>query len=627
LRRSQAERLNLYRQTIQTAQAQVDALGLKAQPKEEEKRQLITRLRNSLPDEAVKWLDTCALITSEDMKFPPLTGTGGNDGNFEFSRTFMQQLQEVFDLTTGMPQPQAQLLLKASLFGAALPGLPFKGKIGQFNPIAAGGTNAAPGYDADSRVNPWDFILMLEGIMLFVAGATRRYECADRGVLAYPFMVQPSSSGYGSASEQDKGRAELWVPLWSNPVGLRELQSLFGEGRAKVGGRSARDGVDFARAVSSLGVNRGLDGFVRYSFQERNGLSYFAIPLGRFHPRYQPQMDRLAKIDGWLVQLRRVAQDSKAPSSIQQAYRNLEGVMIDLAQDKAKLLDVMVALGAIEKALDRSLKFVNEKYLRPLPYIQDGQWLLDCNDGSREFRLGLSLASLDLRSRLVRVRGRRPHWAEQEDGVTIWENGSLSKNLIAWVRRLNLEAERAEKQLVHLDDAQLEEKPDPERQKPLYLLANLEDIAAWIEGSVDDQRIEAIARGLCLVRSARPLCPVNDVWHQVKQPAAYGLAAIVHRRTIASDLKLPSVPELLPRLAAGDCLMATRLAIPRLHASGLRPAIREGIDEPRDRTLRIAAALAFPITDTDVTGLLKQVQQVANTHSNTHSNTNTEDES
>jgi CRISPR-associated protein Csx17 len=603
IRSSEAERLSLYRETVQAAQKQVDALGLKAQPKDNEKRQLITQLRNHLPDEAVKWLDTCALVTSEDMKFPPLTGTGGNDGNFEFSRTFMQQLQEVFNLKTGEPHEQTMLLLKAALFDATVPGLTFAGKIGQFNPIAAGGTNAAPGYDADSRVNPWDFILMLEGIMLFVAGATRRYEQSDSGDLAYPFTVRPSNSGYGSASEQDKVRAELWTPLWSSPVGLKELQALFGEGRAKVGGRAARDGVDFARAVASLGVSRGLDGFIRYSFQERNGLSYFAIPLGQFQPKLSPQINRLAEIDDWLVQLRRTAQDSKAPASIQQAYRRLEGALIDLARDKASLLDVVVALGAVEQALDGSLKFTTEKYLRPLKYIRSGQWLHDCDDGSREFRLGLSLASLDLRQRLVRVRGDKAHWAEQEDGVTIWENGSLSKNLTAWIRRLAIEAERSEKQGVVQEVSTSEAQ-----QKPLNLLANLDDIVAWIEGSVDDQRIEAIARGLCLIRPFRPLTQ----WRSptLKPPTAYALAAIVHRRVISPELKLPTVPELLPRLVSGDCVAATRLASRRLHASGLRPAVREGIYEPRDRTLRIAAALAFPISATDAERLLKQVQQI-----------------
>ncbi|MBD2536194.1 type I-U CRISPR-associated protein Csx17, partial [Nostoc flagelliforme FACHB-838] len=196
---SRTERLADYRETITIAQVQVDKLKLVVQPKEkDDKKKLVTRLRNNLPEKAVKWLDTCTLINTEDLKFPPLTGTGGNDGNFEFSRTLMQQLQELIDFQTGEPKENANLLLQASLFNSTVPGLSFTGKIGQFNPIAAGGANAAPGYDADSRVNPWDYILMLEGIMLFTSSATRRYEQSQSSDFAYPFTVRPSNVGYGS---------------------------------------------------------------------------------------------------------------------------------------------------------------------------------------------------------------------------------------------------------------------------------------------------------------------------------------------------------------------------------------------------------------------------------------------
>ena len=67
-----AARLQIYRETVGVSQKQVDNLKLTEQPKDKgEKRRLLERLRNTLPDEAVKWIDTCALVTSEDMSFPP----------------------------------------------------------------------------------------------------------------------------------------------------------------------------------------------------------------------------------------------------------------------------------------------------------------------------------------------------------------------------------------------------------------------------------------------------------------------------------------------------------------------------------------------------------------------------
>lgn len=644
---SQADRFKDYREAIATAQAQVDDLGLTTQPAKEEKQKLLIRLRNTLPDAAVKWLDTCALITSDELKFPPLTGTGGNDGNFEFSRTFMQQLQELFDLDTGKPQAVAHQFLQAAILGATVPELQFAGKIGQFNPIAAGGANAAPGYDADSRVNPWDYILMLEGIMLFTSGATRRYENDEsQGGFAYPFTVRPSSIGYGSASEADKARAELWIPLWESPVGLAELQSLFLEGRAKVTvnqgtsitSRPAHNGVDFARAISRLGKERGLGGFVRYSFQERNGLSYFAIPLGRFQPKENPQADRLAEIDSWLVKFSRVAQDAAAPASVKLAHRQLDEAIIQFVRGQSQLLDVLIALGEVEKALDRSLRFTLDKRLEPIPHLNSA-WIQDCYDQSAEFRLALALArkgllqkvlpiskgghkTLELvdyphtgrgwRQRLVRVRGDyKPYWFDQQDNITTWRSGSFVQNLIHVLRREEIESERSEKASSEPDLKELESMPN----RPT---AQLDDIAAWIAKETNDDRIEAIARGLSLIPYHKPLSNEGEQ-PNLLPPYAYAISAIVHRRFLQFanaegnlvELTLPRIPAFLTRLASGQALIATKLAAQRLRASGLRPALLDGLDEPSpERTLRIAAALAFPISNPDAAYLLKRIQKI-----------------
>jgi len=618
---SQASRFASYRQAVEVAKKQVKSLGLTAQPKDKEiKRQLLSRLRNNLPDQAVKWLDTCALITSDELKFPPLTGTGGNDGNFEFSRTFMQQLQELLDLETGEPKANASLLLQAALFDVTVPGLPFVGKIGQFNPIAAGGANAGPGYDAGSRVNPWDYVLMLEGIMLFTAGATRRYE-QIKGELAYPFTVRASSTGYSSASEQDEARAELWVPFWSSPTGLKELQILFSEGRAKVRthegqakpfARSATDGVDFARAVSTLGVNRGIKDFVRYSFQVRNGLSYFAIPLGHFQPRFDSQVDLLAQLDPWLLRFKIAAQDMHTPASVKRAHRQLETAIINFSRGKIKLLDVLITLGKVESALDRSLKFTQEKNLQPIPRLSD-EWIKDPANDSIEFRLALALAGSGLRRRLVRVREDYfPSWVDNEDRITTWQAGSLVKNLITLLKREEIESQHREKQ----------EGESQMKGEPVHPQADLDDVACWIEGKVDDSRIEAIARGLCLIKLPREDPKYNKP--ELPIPTAYALLKVTHHRllkakalqwifgryVLAKDLTLPRVPGLLAKLTAGDCRASTLLAARRLHASGLRPVIREEIYESSTRTLRIAAALVFPISYQSVAHLLKQIRKL-----------------
>jgi CRISPR-associated protein Csx17 len=616
-------RLKIYGETIACGQRAVDHLKLEAQPKDKtEKQQLLMRLRNTLPDEAVKWLDTCALISSDDLKFPPLTGTGGNDGNFEFSRTFMQQLQELFDFKIGEPTPPSEKLIQSALFGDIVPGLEFKGKIGQFNPIAAGGVNALPGYGADSRVNPWDYVLMLEGLLLFTSAATRRYESSNDGSLAYPFMVRPAMVGYGSAADGDSARAELWAPLWSQPVGVRELQVLFNEGRAKLGSRTVRDGVDFVRAIASQGVARGIDEFVRYSFMERNGLSYFAVSLGRVAVRSNAAVDRLVAIDGWRDRFRRAAQDANAPNSIKSAARRLETALYEFSLGKAGLLAVLIALGEAEKALGRSLKFTIEKGLRPLwisDFSEASAWIDDCNDDSPEFRLALALAGAGLRPRLVQVRqsgNAWPEWVKDDDGKTIWSPGSLIDNLLAWVRREEIEAARVgskgrsdeSSDNDEIDNGNLTNKP----------FAGLADIEYWVAGQIDETRLEAIARGLCLLRPKRVEIP-----HEFGAiPADYALLKLVHHRhlnasqvtsvfkraVIGSDVTIPQVPNLLTVLARGDGQQATALAIARLRASQLDPALTTGLAVSPERSRRLGAALAFPLGAWAIARLFRQIR-------------------
>jgi CRISPR-associated protein Csx17 len=649
VRQSQTKRLTAYRETIAIAQQIVNEMGLKKQPSGDDKNKLIRQLRDRLPDLAVRWIDTCALVSNDDIQYPPLLGTGGNDGNFEFSRTFQQQLQNLIDFKTGKPTADAETLLKAALFGETLPGLSFSGKIGQFDPIAAGGANAAPGFEGKSRVNPWDFVLMVEGTLTFQARLTRKFESSTHGALTYPFAVRPTPMGYGTAAEDENIRAETWMPLWSRPTRFDELHVFFGEGRAKVGERH-KTGVDFALAVADLGKFRGIDAFVRYSFQERNGLSYFAVPLGEFRPRDRSgdssTTNLLSPILPWLDRFRRVAEPKEAPAAIKRVHRLLETRIVEFAQAEAQpgargnnALAVLVALGEVEQTLDRSLTWVREVHLPPIPWLRS-RWVEACNDDSVEFHLALALAGRGLyrkvvddpetqlprlidypepdrglRQRLVRVRGSqsKPSWKDS-DAITVWQGGTLTDNLLILLRREEIEAQQGQKQ-ESAQDADPTNSHSHSSSHPAT--ARLRDIQAWIDGTVDDRRLEAIARGLALVKRHRSTQGKDSREEINAVPAAFALLEPVVRRvvpapteegTLSKDSKivLPRVSGLWSRLEVGDCQTATELAIRRLRASRFRLAVRP-FELRRDRTRRIAAALAFPIAEETSRQLLDRI--------------------
>ncbi|WP_017305201.1 type I-U CRISPR-associated protein Csx17 [Spirulina subsalsa] len=616
---SKSSRFAAYQKTIPVGREQVGEMA--KQPSAGEKSSFLTELRNKVPDSALPWLDACALVTPDQAQFPPLLGTGGNDGNFEFGRTTMQQLQVVFQVETGKPQTGADHLLRAALFAEVLPNLNYNGVIGQFNPIAAGGANAVPGFVGNPRVNPWDFILMLEGALMFMAGVTRRYEQDGSGGLSYPFTVRSSTVGYGSAAPDDKARGEMWLPLWSKGASHRELQSLFREGRAKFNQRMAVDGVDFACAIAQLGIHRNLTEFVRYSFQERNGLSYFAIPLGRFKVQRNVQVDRLAPLTSWLKQLKRLANSDQAPASLQRVHRRLQTQILQLTQSseeqrRGNLLEVLICLGEVEATLDRAFrtKEAKDKPLKPLVIgnADQGrkdadQWLKECRQDSPEFRLALALVGQNLRERLVWVRGQR--WIEHDDKRTTWQNGAnLEQNLIQWLQRLEIEEQQKNKSEEGEDSGKIQ-RPSPERQKPT---ASLDDVMAWLNGEVDDQRLEAIARGLSLLDCQNAENPCSERLSPI--PASYALLKVVHHRPRLSQKqtsaqhpsRLPVVPGLLRKLAAGDSTRAIEAAARRLQGSGIKPFTRQGFGIVNPR--RLAAALAFPLADNDIDYLLSLIQ-------------------
>jgi CRISPR-associated protein Csx17 len=590
IRASRNERLAPYRSTIEACSAVLAKMQLSVKPEKEQKPELIACLRAELSDDALSWLDAAVVLSNDGLRFPALLGTGGCDGNLDFSNNQMQRLAELLEGAVEGAAPR----LCSSLFGEPMPNLRKNTAIGQFAPAAAGGTNASSGFDREALVNPWDYVLLLEGVLVFVTALTRRDE-ADCGSVAFPFMVSASPVGYGSASlGTGESEEEIWLPLWSAPSLYREVRHLFGEGRAKVGAEAARTGVDFARAVVSLGVDRGLSSFTRFGFKKRNGRTHFATPLGRFSTKHRPEVAIIRDLDvnGWLERLRRVAADRLSPSSLRRAARQLDDAIIATCglRGHAAFVDVLVAVGEIEAAIASSP--AAEEKLRPVPRLT-AEWATNADDGSPEFRLAAALAAEGLREHLVPIDLARPwEWRKNDDLRVVWGTGSLVANLGAVLRRRDLDRSIRSKSEVSRDADR-----EPRRT------ALLADIAAFIDGRVDDGMIAALARGLAIVDWPLPAPPRRA---NAAVPAAFALLHLAHRREPRPGVELPPTPGLLARALAGDVAAATQLAIRRLRSAGLPPRCSP-IATPPDRARRIAAALAFPLAAADRVAIANQI--------------------
>jgi CRISPR-associated protein Csx17 len=587
---------------------------------------LLADCRNTFPEDALDWLDAVFVLGQDGAKFPPLLGTGGNDGRLEFTNNFMQRIIEVIDPATGAPTADSERWLRAALFGTPAPGLAAKAPIGQFFPGAAGGANGTSGFDAPSAVNPWDFILMIEGALLFAAASVRRLESVDGGLFIYPFCVRQAGVGYASAAGSDEkdARCEMWMPLWNTPTTLPELRAIFSEGRAQVRGRAARSGVDFAQAAVTLGVDRGIAAFQRYGFQVRNGLSYFATPLERVIVRRNARADLLADVEHWHDRLRQKAGPTQdAPASVARALNLLERRIVELCREDstASSQAVIAALGNAERALAKSLKWTTESaYLRPLHGLKP-QWLTDADDGSTEFRLAASLAgmrawlggkeTLYFRQHLEPLEmgaNKERSWASWDKtprNDVVWHDGDLTDSLNAILAR----------RLIRVENSGARGWPD---FSPCF--AKLADITAFIERRTNDALLADLIWGLSLIdwqtvahqqHEARirgrervsdtaehlPNGSRDDEQHAIPS-AFYALLRLCFRAARGDDV-IPLHPAILNRAMSGNGTAASELASRRLRASGNAPLVAS-LPVRGDIGRRTAAAMLFPISNRDL---------------------------
>lgn len=615
--RSTADRLYDYRMALQTTKEIIEKMGLEEAPTKEKKEELIQSVRNRLSDHAIDWLDASVILTTENARFPPLLGTGGNDGNLDFSSNFMQRLKDVFEFREGKPDKFSEEWLDGALFAENLDGLSSGISIGQFYPGAAGGPNSAPGFSTDTLVNPWDYILMIEGALFFASATVKRLQTNMPGVMSYPFSVHPSGVGYGSASESDEksARAEIWMPLWEKPAGLSELKALMSEGRAQVGRRHAKNGVDFARAVATLGVDRGIRSFQRYGFLARNGKNFFSVPLERVMVSRQIQVELLNDIDSWLDFFRDKARSEKAPASVGRALNRLESSILALCKESNndqfqawRVQDVLIALGECEKAIVRSSRWAKDANIKPVSPLSEN-WLEKSNDQSPEFLLAACLAFTYARYEEKDGREFTMWLRSQMEPVDHLNANSFDEDLekdVVWSERdpISVMNEMISRRIMMAVRSGKESYPDKS-----IIEARLGDIADFIEGRVNLTRMMDLLWGLILLdrrRISENFIEKQSKSNAISPSASYAMLKLCFAGAPVCNEEVPLVPQIHHRAATGDGFGAMQLAERRLRGSNL-PVANISTKISSDMTKRIAAALIFSIRESQIDRLAKGV--------------------
>ena len=567
------------------------------------KDRIVYQVRSQFPEESLAWLDACMVVGTDGFKTAPVLGAGGVDGRMEFSANFLSNALLV------VTDPRSEGWLRAALLETNNERL-IGTSIGQFAPGRIGGPNATQGMEGNSMINPWDFVLMIEGSLFLAGASSRKMGTKGGGRASFPFTVLPSPAGTETFVESDgvNGRGELWLPLWSRPASLGELQTLFSEGRAELNGRQARDGVEFARAVAGLGVDRGIKAFSRHGFLKRNGLAFLATPLGTFEVRHRSESDLIRELDVWLGTMRRSCGE-KTPARFRSALRQIERAIFDYCQHggTGMFQRILISLGRAEALIASAPRFREEaKGLRPIAPLSSA-WIAAANDRSDEFRVALALASIfegepkvgSIRRNLepVEARGRFMSWAEKDRAV-VWSARDLSNNLAAILTRRVMDAEHA-----------------GGRAHPLKAghFAPLNAVCRFLADELDENLIADLLWGLSLCDS-RTYRPANqEASDSLPVPSSYALlkllflppsydssegeanAPVTLDTRVLSLLRAARMPEACQR--ASQTLRGRRLlSQPQaMHGHPRRDAEWAETRWPGLTSDRLAAALLIPI--------------------------------
>jgi CRISPR-associated protein Csx17 len=510
--------------------------------------QIITALRSKVREQwLVDWLDSVAgiqITRAEQSLFHrwfPLFAKGGAEGSGNYIVRQQEYLADAFCINP----KEGIKRLETSIACSSNPNILENNKLsGLFYPGFRGDPNIGQSFTGETRVNTWDFILLLEGMLLFSSAVTRRFG-ASRGDASFPFYCEASMGGSSSISlreipEADKSinSGEIWCPIWKQPLRYEVLKALFKEGRFQTGDKTAYKAVQFALAVTRFGCDRGISSFIRYGLIRRSG-SYgkqdrtvpLGVPLGFYPVISGSELSLLESLIEFDMQLSSggiaLGVGNNHPARLLSARAAYEGALFDTIiaagiegsnENSPKMHDALltsiltlsklVREFATTKGRIRSGKGskarMPERPNAPLPSQLSSKWLnLKPSGNVLEYRLARSIAGIEpwgqreqddriasaveaIRANLLPLKWKSNTWQWDEiSRSAVWSRGAtLFDNFTAVLRRRLIDASKG--------------KGDG---LPLWSKygASFSDLLALWHGEVDENRLADLIHALALI--------------------------------------------------------------------------------------------------------------------------------
>lgn len=534
----------------------------------------LTLCRNMLPDGTVRWLDA-VVVLGDKAEYAPIGWSGGNDAHFDMAVNFAKNLALVHG------DVRSAEWLDAAIFGGNVK-LVNESTSGH-DPRYAGAPNTGAGYRIVKMVNPWNYILMMEGLMMLGGAVGRRYSAHGPRLALFPFTATHTAAGYASAGGEES-LGEIWMPLWERPATYREVLRMFGLARMDVGGRRGETGVDFGRAVRSFAAGQHINAFHRHIMLKRKGEMYVTIGAGRVESAKSDAARILDDLDDWRTA---AARDKDVG---RQRRTDLERVL-----DRALLQ--MVTHGGPERLQDVLVAAAElDAYLLIIdvgkPLMLGSRWIAGAYDGTPEFRLAAAVASIGC-SGPYHIR----------DNVKPAGKDTSRRNRHVWNARAEV--------VKNMENVVMRRAVDAgsacSKTMPVWssIRARRDDVAAFLDGRIDDRKLERLVRGLVVVSSQESPWD-GETFHAVDLPEAY----CILRKAQAAEGRLDV--QMLSALKAGNVDGAYSRAVRMLLRHDLRPKRTLSRRLPNSTTVsnvakkRLLASMLFNVSG-DFDGALARV--------------------
>ncbi len=590
------------------------------------------------------------------VSFNPLLGSGGNAGRRDFAAGWKKAVDALAvapepakgrgkrtaeaNANSAAPSDERRNALKALLLGHPVTWMIEKLAAGSWFSEATKLYNSGQSPAREGQISPWAMVLACEGLSFLAGGASRRLGARSaRAVGAFPFITQPIAAS--AEKEADRLRGEIWTPLWSRPMSLAEVSTLFSRGRAELRARGALTPAAFATAIQRRGVDAGVSEFRRYTLGRTTSSN-------TFEPHLEARFSLEASTDATtaaaqtlervtsLIERRGFPRDGKRFVGLRGP---IESALLDVAAQPTNSEAGIALLDAVVSALDRidRNRSFREGKVRwePLPL----EWLpmlFADEQPDVEARLALSLVSAfpetlpfaafrfgvewtrEQNGRYEYDWTTQPRWFEHAKVAParwVWGPGEVARVLGTVLSRRVLEEARL--------DASHPERPRGRAPLPVTIA----HIRYWLAGELDESLLSAWLSRLALfdwrkVPQAVRALPLR----QDCAPRADGELALLGLLQPLVDQRPLVIQELSPNdllseetgartteaarslvtlIRAGRLDVALRLASSRYAMAGARLATFDMSFATHDPD-RLAAALLFPISDRDRAGLFER---------------------